>query len=265
MSTQTPTDKQVDLLLKSMPEARHADDGELLAFRAGSLHPDAAEELADHLSECAYCGELLAALSDPVPDRVLRDAERHLLGRRVTRERWWRPVAAVVTLAAAALMVWFAFVRTASVDAPPAYTLDGPTGGVQGYRGAAEDEPKREGPPIYQPSGHFRVTLRPAEELTGKAPILAVYVSRPGGPLEAVPAKALTMGPSGAYLVDGRARDLFGEEPGPRTVHFVLTTDPALLGELPGTPAGSARAGSLSRGLAWYTVSVDYRTDFSGE
>ncbi len=249
MTADPPDPDGIDRVLAGLPtrapppDEPHGDDGELVALRAGTLSPDAAARLEAHLARCAECRAVLRALARPVPDAMLTRAEGAVLRRR----RWPYAVVGGLLAAAAAAAIVLVGPDVADRPLPPEYGLT-----VSG--GLRESRSDRPASLRFLPDSRVRIDLAPAAELRGEAPSVAVFVSVPGGPLQAVEA-SVQRGGGGALRVEGVARDLFGETPGPRTLHVALASEPAALRDL------SGRAPEAAPGVRWLEAKVEYLRD----
>lgn len=144
---------------------------------------------------------LLVALGQPVPAAVRARAEAALpRGRRAA----WLP--ATLAAAAAALFLWALW----PAGAGPAYTVEGPFGGLKTTRTEAITT-------TFGPESALRLVLRPAG---AGAEAARVFAEGPGG-LRPV-AATVTRGEGGAFRVEARGAALFQGPAGPRTLHIVL-------------------------------------------
>jgi hypothetical protein len=255
MTADPPDPDGLDRVLSRLPETApapdelHCDDGELLALRRGTLAPEAAAGVDAHLARCGECRAVLRALAQPVPEAMLTRAE----GAVARRRRW--PYAVVGGLLAAAAAAAIVMLQPGVGDRPipPEYGLT-VSGGLRESRGDAPASLR------FLPDSRVRVDLAPVAEMRGEAPSAAVFVSGPDGTLTAVPA-TVQRGAGGAIRVEGVARDLFGEPPGPRTLHVALASDPAALQGLAGRTAAQAHE---APGVRWLEAKVEYLRDVPG-
>lgn len=221
------------------------DEGLLLAWRAGRLEADAAAAVERHLLACACCRQTLRDLAAEVPAATLARMDGALPRRR--RVAWW---VAGGALAAAAALAFFLLRPKAAL--PPEYTVRELSGGVAAVRSDGGDSR------VFLPESQVRLVVVPAAELSGPAPAARVFLSRAGGVLAALPAGAVTRAGSGAVVVAGLGREIFGETPGAREVLVGLAEDGARLEGLAGQSPAAARE---VEGVRWVSVTVEYRTE----
>lgn len=246
------SDEAIDALLRAeapavSPGEPELDPGDLHAWRAGRLDPEAAAEVERVLARSAADRATLGDLSAPVSDALLdRMASAAPSGRR--RAAAW--VGAGLALAAGIALA----VLRAGPPPPPAYTIGAVRGGVQASR--AEAQPAPAGPVVFVPAGTLRLTVRPEGALDGPAPAARAFVSRDGGPLTAVPDARLTPGDGGVWTLVAPARALFGAPPARCAVYLALAEGPAPLADL----AGQSPADALGAdGVRWVRLDVHYR------
>jgi hypothetical protein len=174
-------------------------------------------------------------------------------GALARRRRWPYAIVGGLLAAAAAAAIVLLQPDVGERPLPPAYGLT-VSGGLRESRSDAQASLR------FLPDSRVRVDLAPTAELRGEVPAVAVFVSAPEGTLVAVPA-TVQRGAGGALRVEGVARDLFGETPGPRTLHVALASEPAALQDLSGRTAAQAHE---APGVRWLEAKIEYLRDVPG-
>ncbi|MGF1467602.1 MAG: hypothetical protein ACFCGT_15865 [Sandaracinaceae bacterium] len=243
------SDADLDELLGRAPELHEP------ALALGPLPPtlaEADEETAHRVARDAEARFALAFPPDGAGTARARAALQAVADRRARRRRWLVAAAAAAAVAAA-LLLW---VRP---DAPAApgelYVLEVQTRGIREVRGerpgAGADEV-----PVVVPYSEVRLLLRPARQVTGPRPDVALYAVGPHGELRAGGPGAIHRRRSGAVLLEAGAGDLFGSTSGLWTIHVLIE------------PAGNAETGSELADLdarRRFTVQHWYMADPDGE
>jgi len=232
----------------------HPGEGELLAWQTGELDDAPLQQLESHLARCRGCRELAFQLTQPVEESFRRWAGEQLIprrgGSRVRHTAW--AGGALAAAAVVALLVWLPGNDQAL---PAAYTLEGPLGGVQQLRRAAAAPSD-----LFLPTSQLQLFLRPSGDAVPERPVaVRAFVSRPGQPLVMLPDRLLVQGEGGVWVLEGSGQELFGSEPGPRTLHLALSASPRELEGLGGLPPAQARRHGKT--VRWLEAGVRYATE----
>jgi anti-sigma factor RsiW len=211
-------DQQLDALLARTPELpadeHHVDDAVLHAYVRRTLAEDRRPPIERHLAGCPEC-RLLAEGLALAPNISLLAFGKGAVGKR----SWPKKLAAGAAVLAAAVLL-FALIPPRGAEPVPAFTMEGPFGGVQSVRSEKLDSRQ------FDENSRLKVIFRPASP----APELAldVYVSTATGSIEST-AGELERGDDGLLLYRAPARVLFGDTRGPYTLSFVLRRGSAVV------------------------------------
>lgn len=167
------------------------------------------------------------------------------------RRGWWLRWPGWVAAAAAAAALWLGLPRLLD-DGPrvPGYAIE-LRGGVAATRGDVVD-----GGRTFVPTSQVTLVLRPNGALGERPPVPQVFVSMPGGPLQAAPEGAIEEGQGGVWRFRAPGRALFSGASGPRMVHVVFAYAPVAA-----EGVALAEAKARSRGAGWYSLRVDWSAE----
>lgn len=211
------TDAELDELLRRIPDEPRSetklDDGRLLALASGAED----ETLEIQLARDPEGRALLDALTEPVPEALVRRAEAMTMRRHRARV-FVIPIVASVLAAAFALLWLRPWAPREPV--PIAYSIEGPLGGVHEVRGDGASSSR------LLPTSRLRLIARPEREPTGDEPVLRVFAEH-GQRLVEAPRTAIETGLGGAVRFEIRAGELF-DEPGRWVLHALLVPPDAV-------------------------------------
>jgi hypothetical protein len=217
-----PGDLEVDRALRAIPERvtseDHLDDALLIAHHHGRLPAPQADAADAHLAMCRDCRDLLAAIA-AVPSAVPpipRSGDGGAAVIPLSRRR--APIAIVATLMAAAAALVL-FLRTPTVEPPPAYTVAAFSGMVEEVRGAPSEAPK--GKAVFTPHGRVVLSARPDTALSGPIEAAALVVR---GEQVLRADRFLRIGEGGGVALTGPAAEILGA-PGEAKLVLLLATD----------------------------------------
>ncbi len=187
------------------------DDGKLLAYARGTLNEEQVEAVEAHLATNANSRELLAAMRQ-VPSQELSSwAEQQVLrAGQGTKKRPWS-VGLLATVAVAAAVLFTVKPKDAGFELP-AYTLEGPLGGVHAQRAAGDATQ------TFLPDSYLEFVLRP-EEATEADRKLYVFNKTESG---YVPVRMASQQRRGTYSIRTQLKDSFLDSFGEKDIYFLV-------------------------------------------
>lgn len=241
-------DDELDALLRRIPATSTApredemriDDGELIAYRDGTLPPEKQEAVEQLLARSADARTLLKALSEPVPrDDVDAVLEKLAPSNVVPLRRTWVPMVAAA-LAAGVLAV--VVVGNTRHDPLGRYSLE-LEGGEAGTRGSTPSART-----VVGPESRLVVRLR-AEEATDAPRVVGAFVEDPQHRLVRVE-NAVVASSRGSFEVTFNGNAWLGST-GSHVLWLHVAGDEAAMKSWVGKTAGE--------GEGWWRVDVERR------
>lgn len=231
-NTPLPPEVRRALAAFKTEEGAPVDDAQLIAFRAGSLSPQAHEATAQAIAAHPESRALLRALAADPPRA---EDQAWMAGMRATRGRRRARAAGWIGAAFAVAAVLLAVMLRADLS-PPSYALEGPFGGVADARGE-----HAQASAVFAPTSRLRVLARPMPDATPATACVAYLRSADDAP-QRVPQDAITFASSGVCRLEADVARL-ATTPGDYTVVLILggTPAPDLDAPWPGWDATGAR------------------------
>lgn len=215
------TDAQLDAELAHMPfpdTDRVFDDALLARYRRGDLDEANTARVEQVLLQSAQARAVLAASTAPVDDALLGRLEAIVVppasdeGTIANRVG----IVAVAIALAASIVAWV--MRPVTPDFAPRMELATVSGQIKAVRSG---EDPTAGPLRFVPDARVKMLLGPLDGNAGGIPQVSAY--RIGADDRMVPVRVrVTRGKSGVRL-EGRAGDIFGEDPGERRIYLVFS------------------------------------------
>lgn len=240
-----PDADDLDALLRSVP-MNHAeslpDPGDIVALHQGRLAGPEAARVEAQIAGSAFARDLLAGLSQPVPDDLSDWAASAIPHRR--RRRWGMPLAGLALAAAALIAALVAGRFGGAVEAPDAYAVTA----IEGGRAAVRSSEAEDGPRVFAAGDTLRVFVAPTAGDARPAHAAALFELR-DGILRPLPAEVQAL--DGAFRVEARADALFAA-PGTYTLRIALVLGPEALGGV------AERAPDDAAGVRFVPLTVRY-------
>ncbi len=257
MTNSSETKDHLDELLtagaqpgSSLPEDA-IDMADLAAYARGELDDPKASEIEKVLAESKYHRELLFELAKPVSD-ILQQRMVNEAQKTAKKPRRWASLFALSgagIAAAAALMMTF----SAPPHQPGAYNMQH-LNAVQLTRG--KETVSAQGPARYVPQTKVKIKITPTGIFV--ADNIRIYLDREGELVEAG-ANFSIRSNHGNFMLEGKAKEVFGESAYRGTLWVAAATDQKALDSL-GKKMPLSIIKTENESIRWAATPIDYQT-----